>query len=146
MPSDIITDSTNVFHSTFPTIPIPLLPDCIKNWTKVSYKRSRSPNSDIVIRLKHSNESQYWLNEPVTFNHFAVLQEEEREGRQHKTSHTGTPKPPVIYVTGDRNIQNISRLILLLESAKEQCEIKALTENQVEVQPKTPATAQLYRS
>jgi hypothetical protein len=45
------------------------------------------------------------------------------------------PKPPPIYVTG---VQNISSMIQLLEQiAKEQYEIKALTDNQVKVQPKT---------
>jgi hypothetical protein len=42
---------------------------------------------------------------------------------------------PSLYVTG---IKNISPLLQLLEQiAKEQYEIKALTENQVKMQPKT---------
>jgi hypothetical protein len=88
-----VTDKTNVFHSTFPT-----LPECYENWTKVSYKR-RSPNSDIVTKTKHSKESKYWLNQPATSNRFSVLQELENEGQQ-KTSHTCMPKPPSICVSG----------------------------------------------
>jgi hypothetical protein len=44
-------------------------------------------------------------------------------------------KPPPRYVTG---VQNISPIIQLLEQiAKEQYDIKALTDNQVKFQPKT---------
>jgi hypothetical protein len=45
------------------------------------------------------------------------------------------PKPPPIYIS---DVKNISPLIQLLEQIeKQQCEITALTENQVKVKPKT---------
>jgi hypothetical protein len=60
-------------------------------------------------------------------------EEEGREGQQ-RTSHTSTPKPPPIYVTG---VQNISPILQLLEQiAKEQYEITALADNQVKIRPK----------
>jgi hypothetical protein len=77
----------------------------------VSYKRSRSPNSDTVTRAKYSKESEYWLNQPTTYSRFAALQVEENEV-QLKSGHSSMPKPPPIYVTG---IQYISPMIQLLE-------------------------------
>jgi hypothetical protein len=49
--------------------------------------------------------------------------------QQQKASPENTPKPPPIYIT---DVKNIPPLI-----AKSQYEIKALADNQVEVQPKT---------
>jgi hypothetical protein len=78
-------------------------------------------------------QSEYWLNQPATSSRFAVLQEES-EGHQ-RTSHSSTPIPPPVYVTG---AQNISPILQLLEQmAKEQCEIEALAYNQVKIHPKT---------
>jgi hypothetical protein len=90
-----------------------------------------------LTQAKYSKDSKYQL---ATSNCFAVLQEES-DGQQ-KTSHSGTPKPP-IYV----GVQNISPMIRLLEQiAKEQYQIKAFADNQVKVQPKNlNATAQLQK-
>jgi hypothetical protein len=52
-----------------------------------------------------------------------------------KTSPENIAKPPPIYIT---DVTNISPLIQLLEQiAVQQYEVKALTHNQVKVQPKT---------
>jgi hypothetical protein len=60
----------------------PFLSECDKNWTKVSYKQSRSPNNDIVTKTRYSKESEYWPKQTVTFNRFAFLQEEGRKGQK----------------------------------------------------------------
>jgi hypothetical protein len=62
-----------------------------ENWTKISYQRSRTPESGIVTQTKHSKESNYWLNQADTSNSFAVVQEESIK-RQQRTSHSNTPK------------------------------------------------------
>jgi hypothetical protein len=70
-----------------------------------------------------------------TSNHFTALLEEESEDQQQKSGPENVPKPPPIYIN---DIKNISPLIEVLEQiAKQQYEIKALTDNQVKVQPKT---------
>jgi hypothetical protein len=55
--------------------------------------------------------------------------------KQQKVGPENTPTPPPIYIT---DVTNISPLVQLLgQIAKQQYEIKALTDNQVKVQPKT---------
>jgi hypothetical protein len=95
-------------------------PELNNNWTKVSYK---------------SKEGEHWLNQTSTSSPYTALLEEESEDQQQKASPENTPKPPPISIT---DLTNISLLIQLLEQiAKQQKEIKALTGNQVKVQPKT---------
>jgi hypothetical protein len=85
MPSNLLLQ-TKQMYSTQPSQQyqlhtpgnaFPSLTEFNENWTKVSYKRGRSPNSDAVTKTKHSKENKYWLNQPATSNRFAVLQEEE---------------------------------------------------------------------
>jgi hypothetical protein len=52
----------------------PFLQEFNENWTKVSYKHSRSPNSNAVTKAKYSKESEYWLNQPAISNLFELLQ------------------------------------------------------------------------
>jgi hypothetical protein len=73
------------------------------------------------------------FNESSTSSHYTALVEEESEDKQHIAGPENMTKPP-IYVT---NVKNISPPKQLLERiAKQQYDIKAVTDNQVKVQPK----------
>jgi hypothetical protein len=72
-----------------------------------------------------------WHNQISTSNCYTALLEEESEDQQHKAGPQNLPKQPPINTT---DIKNISPLVQLLEQiAKQQYEIKALSDNQVKV-------------
>jgi hypothetical protein len=105
------------------------------NWTKVSYKRGSSTQEGTEREAKHAKESEHWLNQTSTSNHYTALVEEESEDQQKKASSENMPKPRPVYIT---DVKNISPLIQMLEQiAKQQYEIKAPADNQVKVQTKT---------
>jgi hypothetical protein len=109
-------------------------PELNENWTKVLYKRGRSTQRT-EREAKRSKESYHWLNQTSISNRCTALLEEESKDQQQKAGPENTPKPPPVYIT---DIKNVSPLIQLLEQiAKQQYEIKVLTDNQVKVQPKT---------
>jgi hypothetical protein len=70
-----------------------------------------------------------------------IILEKENTDQQYKVGPESIPKLPPIYIAG---VKNISQLIQLSEQiANHQYEIKALTDNQVKVQPKT---SEFYRT
>jgi hypothetical protein len=110
-------------------------PKLNNNWTKVLYKRGKSTQEETEREAKHAKESEHWLNQTSTSNRYTALLEEGSEDQQQRASPENMPKSSQIYIT---DVKNISPLIQLLEQiAKQHYEIKALTENQVKVQPKT---------
>jgi hypothetical protein len=102
-------------------------------WTKVSHKRGHSSADDIAREPKHAKDSQHWLHPPstTTSNRYSPLAEAHGADRPQQLG----PKPPPIYI---QDIITISLLLQLLEQvAPRDYETKALTQNQVKVQPKT---------
>jgi hypothetical protein len=43
------------------------------NWAKLSYKRGRSAQDKIETKIKHSKESEHWLNQSSTSNRYTAL-------------------------------------------------------------------------
>jgi hypothetical protein len=107
-------------------------PELNDNWTKVSYKRGRPTHDETEREAKHAIEIG-WLSQTSTSSHYTAPLEEESEDKQQKAGPEETPKPPLICITG---IKIISLIQLLGRTAREQYEIKDLTDNQVKVQPK----------
>jgi hypothetical protein len=73
-----------------------------------------------------------------TTSHFQPFRSSTGKGKQRRTaenSHSSTPEPPPVCVTGVRNISPMRQL--LEQIAGEQYEIKFLAENQVKIQLKT---------
>jgi hypothetical protein len=87
------------------------------NWTKVSYKRGRSTQEENEREAKHTKESEHWLIQTSTSNHYTALLEEGSEDQQQKASPENTPEPRPIYIT---DVKNISPLIQLLEQIAKQ--------------------------
>jgi hypothetical protein len=110
------------------------------NGAKVSFKRGRSAQDEIKKERKkveeaNSKEGEYWLNQHSASSRYTAVIKEESEDQEHKTGPENTPKPPPLYTNG---VKYISSLIQPLEEiAKQQYEIKALSDNQVKVQHKT---------
>jgi hypothetical protein len=103
--------------------------------TKVSYKRDRLTQEETEREAKHTKESEHWLNQTSTSNHYTAILQEGSEDQQQKAGPQNKPKPPPIYIT---DVKYTSPLIQLLEQiAKHQYEVKALAHSQVKVQPKT---------
>jgi hypothetical protein len=98
------------------------------------YKLGRSTQDETERETKQTKESVHWLNQTSTSNHYTVLLEEGSEDQQHKASPENTPKPPPVYIT---YVKNSSPLLQLLEQIAKQYKIKALTDKQVKIQPKT---------
>jgi hypothetical protein len=69
------------------------------NRAKVSYKRSRSTQDGTDKEAKHTKQSEHWLNQTSTSNHYTALIEEESEDQQQKAGNEHTPKLPPIYIT-----------------------------------------------
>jgi hypothetical protein len=61
-------------------------PELNDNWTKVSHKSSRSIQEETEIEDKHAKESEHWLNQTSTSNHYTAQLEEESEDQQRKVS------------------------------------------------------------
>jgi hypothetical protein len=63
-------------------IALPSLPECNVNWTKVSYKRGKSPEHEIVTTKEYCKESKYWLNQSMASTRFTVLQEVQKTSQR----------------------------------------------------------------
>jgi hypothetical protein len=102
------------------------------NWTKVSYKRGRSPPDASERESKQAKDSQHWLHPPstATSNRFSPLMETNNNAEcQHNPSPEHPPKPPPTYM---QDVTSIPPLLQLLEQvASHQYETKALANNQV---------------
>jgi hypothetical protein len=104
------------------------------HWTKVSKKRGRPTQEETERNAEQAKESEHWLKQTFTSNHYTALLEEESEDQQQKASPGNAPKPSQIYIT---DVTNISPLIRLLEQiTKQQYETEALTDIRVKVQPR----------
>jgi hypothetical protein len=96
------------------------------NWTKVSYKRSRSSPDATEMESKQTKNTLHWLHPPSTetSNRFSGLMEANSSDRQHNAAPEHPPKPPPIYIQ-DATI--IPPLLQLLEQvAPRNYETKAL--------------------
>jgi hypothetical protein len=98
-------------------------PELNNNWTKVSYKRSRSTQERTEREAKHAKQSQHWLNQISTSLHYTALLGEKSEDQQQKAGPENTPKPPPKYITVTTNI--LPLIQLLEQIAKQRYEIKA---------------------
>jgi hypothetical protein len=65
-------------------------PELNNNWTKVSYRRSRSTQEETEREAKHTKENEHWLNESSTSNLYTALLDEGSEDRQQKAGPENT--------------------------------------------------------
>jgi hypothetical protein len=84
----------------------------------------------------HIKQDNHWLNPTPTSNRLASLSDEEVTDHLQEAATDIRPKPPPIFVS---DVTTILPLLQLPDQiVKQQCEIKALPDNQVRIQPKTP--------
>jgi hypothetical protein len=116
-------------------------PEPNNGWTGVSYKRSRPAEEEYQRVIKHTKESNHWLNPTSSSSRYSALLDEENGLQQQQDGPENTPKPSPVYVS---DVTTVSPLIQLLEQiAQQQYEFKALSNNQIKIQPKT---SESYRS
>lgn len=112
------------------------------SWTKVSSKRGRSSPDELERVTKHVKDNQHWLHPPSTStsNRYSPL--EEADGAASPPPGPERPsKPPPIFI---QDVTTIPPLLLLLEQvAPSAYETKALSQNQVKVQPQS---SEAYRA
>jgi hypothetical protein len=105
------------------------------HWIRIPNKRTQPLSEDHHRETKHIKENHHWLHPTTTINRYSVLQDEEPEQPTRHNEPGKTPKPPPIYVS---DVTTISPLIRLLEqTVRNQYELKAITNNQIKIQPKT---------
>jgi hypothetical protein len=105
-------------------------------WTKVSKKRGCLHRKTTHGKLNTARKTAIGLIPLPTSNHYSALSDEDSSEHHQKSKIETIPKPPLIFVS---NVTTISPLIQLIEHiAKQQYDIKALSGNQIRVQPKTP--------
>jgi hypothetical protein len=98
-------------------------------WTTVSSKRGRPTQEEASRKAKLFKERNNFLNPTLHTTAFQPYWK-----MKVKTNPGNTPKPPAIFVS---DVTTIPPFIQMLEQiAKLQYEIKALTCNQVKIQPK----------
>lgn len=102
-------------------------------WQTVNYKkRQRSPEENIKIQ-RQTKINDYWLSTPSTSNIYNNLQEEDEDKMDHSKTEKNESKPPPIFVSGVQNMNPLNKL--LTEIAVDHYTLKALSENQVRIQP-----------
>lgn len=105
------------------------------SWMEVEDKRKRPRSSPETSgrQQKQSKPNTYWLSQPITTsNSFSQLDLEETLDLKDKVNKS--TKPPPIFVDKVNNIQPL--IDLLNTHAKQEYEIKILSNNQVKIQTK----------
>jgi hypothetical protein len=111
-------------------------PEPNNGWTRVSYKR-RSAQEGYKGDVKHTKESNHWLHPTSTSNRYTALLDEENGHQQQQHGPGNTSKPPPIY-SYVSDVTTASPLTQPLEQrTKQQYELKALSNNQIKIQPET---------
>jgi hypothetical protein len=103
------------------------------HWIRISNKRTQPLSEDYHRESKHIKENHHWLHPTTTTNRYSVLQDEEPEQPTRHNEPGKTPKPPPIYMTS----------LPSPHSYDYQYELKALSNNQIKIQPKT---SEAYRT
>lgn len=106
-------------------------------WTTVKNKRKRSPNHQQFQQFQQTKLTKYWLGttqQETTANRFSDLVDTEDE-EQNPPTVVKVSKPPPIFVDYVENIAPLQQL--LKEVAKDNYELKVMSNNRVRVQSQT---------
>jgi hypothetical protein len=112
-----------------------------EQWIKPTNKRGRPSQDGSFKDSKLAKPSDHWFNPTPISNRFTTLQQDEDLNNHPPPGKEASLKHPPIYIT---SVTNIPPLLQLLDQIVPQFyEVKALAQNQLKVQPKTPDSYRL---